>query len=346
MREDASRSAPSPRASSRLFSSSDASRRAWRRSTCACSSRTCTESAVDTRESGRGLEGVLLDDSAAMRSEMSLLFNSRSDINGASTGVCGPLRDTERLDSVVFEGEGGGGIAIALGIRARGVLLKEGRDFEGVVDVGMPMPIPLGLEPSGLGVLNGELRVGDESCREGCTGEPNPVDLVGLIAPAARFGLPGVVPASCFAVIPTYLAALEPGVILVGTFVVRAGVTRLRAVVADGRGRAEGVCRLSVLRPVDAAGVTRPLPKDGVTLPLEIDGVTLPLDIEGVFRPLPMEGRAEGVIRPDAEKEGVMRPLRTDATDDGRDIPTVAADSFVKATKTPQLGGHVKYCLL
>ena len=74
-----------------------------------------------------------------MRSEMSLLFNSRSDINGASTGVCGPLRDTERLDKVVFEGEGGGGIAIALGIRARGVLLKEGRDFEGVVDVGMPI---------------------------------------------------------------------------------------------------------------------------------------------------------------------------------------------------------------
>ena len=94
---------------------------------------------------------------------------------------------------------------------------------------------------------------------------------------------------------------------------------------------------LGVLRPVDAAGVTRPLPKDGVTLPL---------DIEGVFRPLPREVIAEGVILPDAEKDGVMRPLRTEATEDGLDIPAVAADSLVDATKTPQLGGQVKYCLL
>ena len=88
---------------------------------------------------------------------------------------------------------------------------------------------------------------------------------------------------------------------------------------------------------MDAAGVTRPLPKDGVTLPL---------DIEGVFRPLPREVIAEGVILPDAEKDGVMRPLRTDATEDGLDIPAVAADNLVDATKTPQLGGQVKYCLL
>lgn len=79
-----------------------------------------------------------------------------------------------------------------------------------------------------------------------------------------------------------------------------------------------------------------------------MDGVTLPLDIEGVFRPLPNDERVEGVILPEAEKEGVIRPLRTDATDDGRDIdsPVVGADSLVDATKTPQLGGQEKYCLL
>ena len=61
-----------------------------------------------------------------------------------------------------------------------------------------------------------------------------------------------------------------------------------------------------------------------------------------------MEGRAEGVILPDAENEGVILPLRTDATEDGREVetPAVGAESFVEATKTPQFGGQVKYCLL
>ena len=129
---------------------------------------------------------------------------------------------------------------------------------------------------------------------------------------------------------------------------VRPGVTNDRVVVADGRGRAEGVGILGVLRPVEAAGVTRPLLIDGVMRPLPIEGVIRPLDIEGVLRPLPNDERAEGVILPDAEKEGVIRPLRVDATDEGRDmeIPTVGADSFVVATKTPQLGGQVKYCFL
>ena len=84
-----------------------------------------------------------------------------------------------------------------------------------------------------------------------------------------------------------------------------------------------------------------------MTLPLDIDGVTLPFEIDGVFLPLPTEGRWDGVILPEAEKEGVIRPLRMDATEDGREeIETVAAESFVEATKTPQLGGHMKYCFL
>ena len=173
--------------------------------------------------------------------------------------------------------------------------------------------------PNAFGVLNGDagvLRVGEASCREGCTGEPNPVDLEGLAEPAARAGLCGV-RESCFAVIPTYFAARDPGVILVGTLVLRAGVTSVRVVAAaDGRGRAEGVWRLGVFRPVEAAGVTRPLLIDGVTLPLPIDGVTRPFEIDGVLRPVP---KPEGVILPEAEKEGVIRPLRDEATDDGRE---------------------------
>jgi len=75
-------------------------------------------------------------------------------------------------------------------------------------------------------------------------------------------------------------------------------------------------------------GVIRP--NEGVTLPLEPDGVTRPLCI-------------------DVETDGVARPPREEATEDGRWIapaPTVGAESLVVATKTPQLGGHVKYCLL
>ena len=168
---------------------------------------------------------------------------------------------------------------------------------------------------------------------------------MGLTEPSPLAGLAGVL-ASCFAVIPTYLAAREPGVMLVGGgAVVRPGVTKV--LVAEGRGRAEGVCRLlGVLRPVDAAGVTRPLDIEGVILPFENEGVFRPLGTEGVFLPFPMEGKADGVILPEAEKEGVILPLRTDATEDGLEWPTVGADNLVDATKTPQFGGHVKYCFL
>ena len=255
---------------------------------------------MDTRESGRGLEGVLLDIRPDMRSWIAFAFDSRSESEeGGSTEISGPFRETDRLETVVSDGEGGGGIATALGILARGVLLKEGRDFDEVVEVGIPIPIPDGRDtPNAFGVLNGDagvLRVGEASCREGCTGEPNPVDLEGLAEPAGRAGLCGV-RESCFAVIPTYFAARDPGVILVGTLMLHAGVTSVRVVAAaDSRGRAEGVWRLGVFRPVEAAGVTRPLLIDGVTLPLPIQGVTRPFEIDGVLRPVL---KPEGVILP------------------------------------------------
>ena len=255
---------------------------------------------------------------------MAFAFIFRSEIaEGRSADGGGSFRETDRL--ALFDGDGGGGIAIALGSLARGVLLVEGRDLEGVVDVGRPIPIPDGrAAPSAFGVVNGDPgvlrapRVGEASCRAACIGEPSPVDLEGLAEPVPRLGLCGA-PESCFAVMPTYFAARDPGVILVGTFVLRPGVISVRVFTADVRGRAEGVCRLGVFRPVEAAGVTRPLLMDGVTLPLPIDGVIRPLDTDGVFRPLPKEGRAEGVILPDDEKDGVIRPLRLDATDDGRE---------------------------
>lgn len=247
---------------------------------------------------------------------------------------------------MVLEGEGGGGIAIALGNLARGVLLNDGRVFDGVVEIGIPIPIPIGfVAPRALGVPKGDpvrLRVGEARGRGVCKGDPYPVDLVGLSEPAPRLGL-AVDPASCLAVMPTYLAAREPGVMLVGTLAVRAGVVRFRGAATGGRGRADGACRLGVLLRGRAEGVTRPLPSDGVIRPFPREGVTRPFPIDGVTRPLAIEG----VTRP-FDIEGVLRPPYIEATEDGRDMgsPAVGADSFVEATKTPQLGGQLKYCLL
>lgn len=82
-------------------------------------------------------------------------------------------------------------------------------------------------------------------------------------------------------------------------------------------------------------------PLEGVVRPVEVDA-------EGVIRELVLNDmEVEGVFLPDTE--GVARPPRDDATDDGRGTapgPTVGAESFVVAMKTPQLGGHEKYCLL
>ena len=72
-----------------------------------------------------------------------------------------------------------------------------------------------------------------------------------------------------------------------------------------------------------------------------------PLGREGVLRPAGTETvDAEGGPRPN---EGVSRPLRIDATEEGRDAllaPTVGRDSLSALMKTPHFGGHVKYFFL
>jgi hypothetical protein len=81
----------------------------------------------------------------------------------------------------------------------------------------------------------------------------------------------------------------------------------------------------------DCAGVTL-----GVTRP-RTDGVTRPLDADGVTRPLCIDDEVEEAYMP--EKEGVVRPPRDDATEEGRWIPparTIGVDNFVVATKTPR----------
>jgi hypothetical protein len=79
-----------------------------------------------------------------------------------------------------------------------------------------------------------------------------------------------------------------------------------------------------------------------------MDGVRRPVDADGVTRPLEID--TDGVMRPPMldDAEGVIRPLRDEATEEGRywdPGPTVGADNLVVATKTPHLGGQVKYCL-
>lgn len=132
---------------------------------------------------------------------------------------------------------------------------------------------------------------------------------------------------SCFAVIEAYLEAREPAVSLSANDEPLAGGAFAGFVTVLSRARFAGV----------VPGVTRPDENDGVVLP--------PAD--GVIRPLERELEAAGVIRP--EIDGVVRPPREEATDDGRGTapgPTVGGESFVVATKTPQLGGHEKYLVL
>lgn len=75
-------------------------------------------------------------------------------------------------------------------------------------------------------------------------------------------------------------------------------------------------------------------------------GVMRPRE-EGVTRPLCIDDEVEEAYMP--ENEGVVRPPRDDATEEGLWIPparAIGADNLVVATKTPRLGGHTKYCLL
>lgn len=132
---------------------------------------------------------------------------------------------------------------------------------------------------------------------------------------------------NCLAVMPTYLLARLPAVILL---IAAEDASSKRG----GGGGLEFEGRFAPSVPLFADGVTK---LDGVTRPFVREGVTRPLKILGVMRP-----EKDGVIRPDIE-------ARFDATDEGREKapgPTVGGDSFVTATKTPHLGGQSKYRLL
>jgi hypothetical protein len=146
----------------------------------------------------------------------------------------------------------------------------------------------------------------------------SPVCRVGLLDAASR-------ELSCLAVIDIYLDAREPAVI----FSVRKEVRGFKVVEwASERGACASV----------VPGITRP---EGVI------GVALPL-LEGVIRPLDID---EDVEMRDLNNalDGVTRPPREDATEDGRCIapgPTVGGESLTADTKTPQFSGHTKYCFL
>lgn len=248
----------------------------------------------------------------------------------AESETASSLAETERVT-----GEAGGGIATALGIRARGVLI-DGRPI--AEDPAETRPPRLGF-----GVLKGDCggRVGDEVERELREGEGR-VDRAGLAGGSRRRdGVLASRELSCLAVMETYLDAREPAV----SFPVSAaaglagvaGLARTR-VLARAAGVVPGVARPAY------DGVMRP-PFEGVVRPVDMREV----DAEGVIRELVLKDMpdVDGVIRPDME--GVVRPPREEATDEGRLTapgPTVGADSFVVATKTPQLGGHEKYCFL
>lgn len=224
-------------------------------------------------------------------------------------GVCDfPLvdgSDVGALPSSLFRlGDGGGGMATALGIRALGV----------------PTDIP---DRRGLGVANGEDV--DRDGEDVLLGGEGRLDAVGVTG--VWEGVESTLLRNSLAVIFAYLAAREPVVI----FELRVGVfVALGVVVVD----------LAIARSLAtrAAGVSGPM--EGVVRPL---GVMRPFGMDGVCESLPLYD-VEGVMRPE-EMDGVTRPPREEATDGGRwdaPWPTVAAESFVDATKTPHFSGHVK----
>lgn len=139
------------------------------------------------------------------------------------------LREADRA-----EGEAGGGMATALGIRARGVLI-DGRPIAEEPDADTRPP------RLGFGVLNGDPggRVGEEVVREIREGEGRVrAGLAG--SRPRREGVPEAASRelSCLAVMETYLDARDPAVSLSvnETGLALAGLARVRA-----RARAAGV---------------------------------------------------------------------------------------------------------
>lgn len=72
------------------------------------------------------------------------------------------LTSSRDVDSERAPGDGGGGIATALGIRPRGVPLEDGRDFVGVTE-GILGPLPgVRYARPGFGVFEGEFGIWEE----------------------------------------------------------------------------------------------------------------------------------------------------------------------------------------
>jgi hypothetical protein len=116
---------------------------------------------------------------------------------------------------------------------------------------------------------------------------------------------------SCFAVIPTYLLALDPAVIL---------GPALTAVLAPSM----VFCTSPSIRRVTTLGRGPGVLTDG-------------REAEGVARP-------DGVARPCSEKEAWDDASeRCDATDTGREIPAVGADNLLARTNMPRSGAQEKY---
>ena len=243
----------------------------------------------------------------------------------------GSLRETEA--ERWLDGEEGGGMDALLDRRARGVVIVLVRVG---VPVGGPM-VPAVLRPA-LGVNGDEGARGGDVRDAGTVGEAILladvglliIGLVGLFVPVVRL-------LSCFAVIPTYLDAREPGVMIGSTTAVLGSGTVLLGVVV-GLGR--------VL--ADPPGVRLPIEVDGVILPDCDAGVIRPLGSEDVFLPFALiDDENEGVTLPD--NEGVTRPLRLEAAEEGLEIDPAAGtegESLEVAMNTPQFGGQVKYRFL
>ena len=122
---------------------------------------------------------------------------------------------------------------------------------------------------------------------------------------------------SCFAVMPKYLLARDPAVILLGG-------TALVEVLVPSKVRAGRASSSSVGRVRLAAEGVRTARPGVVTAG---------------------RGRSDGVMRPEMENEACdeARERCEDATDTGREMPAVGGESFAASTNTPQSGGHAKY---
>jgi hypothetical protein len=161
----------------------------------------------------------------------------------------------------------------------RDLRAKEGRLFVAMDVRGIGFGVFIGDAFDRLGELVRLARPGDEKSLR-----------LGLLSPV-RAGLFR----SCWAAMPAYLDARDPGVTAPG-----GGPIVFRAVGATGVFIRDG--RRPPIELELIPGVMRPDDMDGVILPLDIAGVILPLDdtldIEGVIRPYVL-----------LDMDGVTRPL-------------------------------------